>query len=33
LSRQVHSGDQVVFMSNGGFDNAPHRFVRQLAAQ
>jgi UDP-N-acetylmuramate: L-alanyl-gamma-D-glutamyl-meso-diaminopimelate ligase len=25
-------GDQVVFMSNGGFDNAPHRFVQQMAA-
>ena len=30
LGRQVHSGDQVVFMSNGGFEAAPRRFVERL---
>jgi UDP-N-acetylmuramate: L-alanyl-gamma-D-glutamyl-meso-diaminopimelate ligase len=31
LQALARPGDQVVFMSNGGFDNAPLRFVRQLA--
>jgi UDP-N-acetylmuramate: L-alanyl-gamma-D-glutamyl-meso-diaminopimelate ligase len=31
LQALARPGDQVVFMSNGGFDNAPHRFVRQMA--
>jgi len=26
----VRSGDQVVFMSNGGFDGAPRRFLAAL---
>jgi UDP-N-acetylmuramate: L-alanyl-gamma-D-glutamyl-meso-diaminopimelate ligase len=30
LHRQVRSGDQVVFMSNGGFEAAPRRFVERL---
>ena len=30
LRRQVRSGDQVVFMSNGGFEAAPRRFVERL---
>ena len=30
VSDQVHAGDQVVFMSNGGFENAPRRFVEVL---
>ena len=32
LSAEVRAGDQVVFMSNGGFDAAPHRFAAQLTA-
>ena len=28
LKRQVQTGDVVVFMSNGKFDNAPQRFVK-----
>jgi UDP-N-acetylmuramate: L-alanyl-gamma-D-glutamyl-meso-diaminopimelate ligase len=32
LIRQVRSGDQVVFMSNGGFEAAPRRFVEHLRA-
>jgi UDP-N-acetylmuramate: L-alanyl-gamma-D-glutamyl-meso-diaminopimelate ligase len=30
LRTQVHAGDHVVFMSNGGFENAPRRFVEAL---
>ncbi|MCC7635674.1 UDP-N-acetylmuramate:L-alanyl-gamma-D-glutamyl-meso-diaminopimelate ligase [Stenotrophomonas rhizophila] len=30
LGRIVRPGDQVVFMSNGGFDGAPRRFLAQL---
>ncbi|MEO6801296.1 MAG: UDP-N-acetylmuramate:L-alanyl-gamma-D-glutamyl-meso-diaminopimelate ligase [Rhodanobacter sp.] len=30
LRAQVHPGDQVVFMSNGGFESAPKRFVESL---
>lgn len=30
LRRQTMPGDQVIFMSNGGFENAPRRFVEQL---
>jgi UDP-N-acetylmuramate: L-alanyl-gamma-D-glutamyl-meso-diaminopimelate ligase len=30
LREQVRSGDQVIFMSNGGFENAPRRFVESL---
>jgi len=30
LGRQVRPGDQVVFMSNGGFEAAPRRFVERL---
>ena len=30
LRRQVRPGDQVVFMSNGGFEAAPRRFVERL---
>jgi UDP-N-acetylmuramate: L-alanyl-gamma-D-glutamyl-meso-diaminopimelate ligase len=30
LGRQVRPGDQVVFMSNGGFEAAPRRFVEHL---
>jgi UDP-N-acetylmuramate: L-alanyl-gamma-D-glutamyl-meso-diaminopimelate ligase len=30
LLAQAHSGDHVVFMSNGGFENAPRRFVHAL---
>ncbi|CAM5338067.1 UDP-N-acetylmuramate--L-alanyl-gamma-D-glutamyl-meso-2,6-diaminoheptandioate ligase OS=Rhodanobacter lindaniclasticus OX=75310 GN=mpl PE=3 SV=1 [Rhodanobacter lindaniclasticus] len=30
LCRQVRPGDQVVFMSNGGFEAAPRRFVERL---
>jgi len=26
----VDEGDHVVFMSNGGFDGAPRRFLAQL---
>jgi UDP-N-acetylmuramate: L-alanyl-gamma-D-glutamyl-meso-diaminopimelate ligase len=28
LLAQVHPGDHVVFMSNGGFENAPRRFFQ-----
>ena len=28
----VHSGDHVVFMSNGGFDGAPRRFFAELSS-
>jgi len=31
LRQQVRPGDHVVFMSNGGFDGAPRRFVEMLA--
>ncbi|MGO4701850.1 UDP-N-acetylmuramate:L-alanyl-gamma-D-glutamyl-meso-diaminopimelate ligase [Dyella sp. 2RAB6] len=30
LRAQVRDGDHVVFMSNGGFENAPRRFVEAL---
>jgi UDP-N-acetylmuramate: L-alanyl-gamma-D-glutamyl-meso-diaminopimelate ligase len=30
LREQVRAGDQVVFMSNGGFENAPHRLLDAL---
>jgi UDP-N-acetylmuramate: L-alanyl-gamma-D-glutamyl-meso-diaminopimelate ligase len=30
LRRQVRTGDHVVFMSNGGFDGAPRRFLAAL---
>jgi UDP-N-acetylmuramate: L-alanyl-gamma-D-glutamyl-meso-diaminopimelate ligase len=32
LAREVRAGDHVVFMSNGGFEGAPRRFVACLAA-
>jgi len=31
LQAQVRPGDHVVFMSNGGFDGAPRRFLQALA--
>ena len=31
LGRHCRAGDHVVFMSNGGFDGAPRRFLAQLA--
>jgi UDP-N-acetylmuramate: L-alanyl-gamma-D-glutamyl-meso-diaminopimelate ligase len=31
LQAQVQPGDQVIFMSNGGFEAAPRRFVDALA--
>jgi UDP-N-acetylmuramate: L-alanyl-gamma-D-glutamyl-meso-diaminopimelate ligase len=33
LRGQVRAGDHVVFMSNGGFDGAPRRFVDMLAGK
>jgi len=33
LDAQVQSGDQVIFMSNGGFDGAPRRFLQRLQAR
>jgi UDP-N-acetylmuramate: L-alanyl-gamma-D-glutamyl-meso-diaminopimelate ligase len=30
LKAQTRAGDHVVFMSNGGFENAPRRFVEAL---
>jgi len=33
LDAVVQPGDQVVFMSNGGFDDAPRRFLRRLQGQ
>ena len=30
LATEVRPGDHVVFMSNGGFEAAPHRFAAQL---
>ncbi len=30
LRRQVRAGDYIVFMSNGGFENAPRRFLELL---
>ncbi|GHA81100.1 UDP-N-acetylmuramate:L-alanyl-gamma-D-glutamyl-meso-diaminopimelate ligase [Cognatilysobacter bugurensis] len=30
LTERVHAGDHVVFMSNGGFDGAPRRFLAAL---
>ena len=32
LQRLVRPGDNVVFMSNGGFDDAPRRYARMLGA-
>ena len=32
LAARVRPGDHVVFMSNGGFDGAPRRFVARLGA-
>ena len=32
LHAQAHPGDHVVFMSNGGFDGAPRRFLALLGA-
>ena len=32
LATEVRQGDQVVFMSNGGFEAAPRRFVERLTA-
>jgi UDP-N-acetylmuramate: L-alanyl-gamma-D-glutamyl-meso-diaminopimelate ligase len=32
LKAQARAGDHVVFMSNGGFENAPRRFVQALSA-
>jgi UDP-N-acetylmuramate: L-alanyl-gamma-D-glutamyl-meso-diaminopimelate ligase len=31
LKEQTHAGDHVIFMSNGGFENAPRRFVAALS--
>jgi UDP-N-acetylmuramate: L-alanyl-gamma-D-glutamyl-meso-diaminopimelate ligase len=33
LSARVRPGDQVVFMSNGGFEGAPQRFAATIAAR
>ncbi|MGY0558731.1 MULTISPECIES: UDP-N-acetylmuramate:L-alanyl-gamma-D-glutamyl-meso-diaminopimelate ligase [unclassified Lysobacter] len=33
LGQQTRSGDHVVFMSNGGFDGAPRRFMAMLQGQ
>ncbi|MGY0799687.1 UDP-N-acetylmuramate:L-alanyl-gamma-D-glutamyl-meso-diaminopimelate ligase [Lysobacter sp. A286] len=33
LGQQARSGDHVVFMSNGGFDGAPRRFMAMLQGQ
>jgi UDP-N-acetylmuramate: L-alanyl-gamma-D-glutamyl-meso-diaminopimelate ligase len=30
LRRQARAGDYIVFMSNGGFENAPRRFLKLL---
>jgi UDP-N-acetylmuramate: L-alanyl-gamma-D-glutamyl-meso-diaminopimelate ligase len=32
LHETASAGDHVVFMSNGGFDNAPRRFLASLSA-
>ncbi len=32
LQARTHPGDTVVFMSNGGFDDAPRRFARLIGA-
>jgi UDP-N-acetylmuramate: L-alanyl-gamma-D-glutamyl-meso-diaminopimelate ligase len=32
LLESARAGDHVVFMSNGGFDNAPRRFLASLSA-
>jgi len=32
LRERVRDGDHVVFMSNGGFDGAPRRFLAALNA-
>jgi UDP-N-acetylmuramate: L-alanyl-gamma-D-glutamyl-meso-diaminopimelate ligase len=31
LAQDVHAGDHVVFMSNGGFDGAPRRLLERLS--
>ncbi len=33
LAAEARAGDQVVFMSNGGFENAPRRFLEALRAK
>lgn len=33
LAAEARPGDHVVFMSNGGFENAPRRFVAALAGK
>ncbi|KAG1082573.1 hypothetical protein G6F56_014525 [Rhizopus delemar] len=33
LQSHARSGDHVVFMSNGGFDGAPRRFLAALQAR
>jgi UDP-N-acetylmuramate: L-alanyl-gamma-D-glutamyl-meso-diaminopimelate ligase len=33
LTTEVRPGDHVVFMSNGGFENAPKRFLEALRAK
>ncbi|NII12279.1 UDP-N-acetylmuramate:L-alanyl-gamma-D-glutamyl-meso-diaminopimelate ligase [Oleiagrimonas sp. C23AA] len=33
LAAQTRAGDHVVFMSNGGFENAPRRFAERMAAR
>jgi len=33
LREQAHAGDHVVFMSNGGFENAPRRFLAALRGE
>ena len=33
LAGEVRSGDHVVFMSNGGFEDAPRRFFARLRGQ
>jgi UDP-N-acetylmuramate: L-alanyl-gamma-D-glutamyl-meso-diaminopimelate ligase len=33
LQASARSGDHVVFMSNGGFDGAPRRFLAALHAR
>ena len=32
LVAEVHHGDHVVFMSNGGFEAAPRRFLAALSS-
>jgi UDP-N-acetylmuramate: L-alanyl-gamma-D-glutamyl-meso-diaminopimelate ligase len=33
LSAKVRAGDHVVFMSNGGFESAPRRFLEALRSR